>query len=277
MRKTNLKDLQNVLPIGVFSQGTFCKEFSLRPWRMKEERQIGQIRERGEVLNMSKFVSELLALMITKVGNIDFENKSYEERRLFVNQMYLSDVLYVYVFLRYQALGPDLYLDIICPTCKKKFTFKADLETLDIMVYEDINDSSELVEIVELQRGVEISGELRKQLRLRPNSWNAMESLKAATSANDGELKAELFKDSVIGYSDDGDALPQFIFNDEILDTLWKADIEEIKAHLEKVNAGASMIINGRCPECREEFFKGLDWNYDPFFAHSSLSDHPMS
>jgi len=244
---------------------------------MKEERQIGQIREREEGLNMGKFGSELLALMITKVGGIDFENKPYEERRLFVNQMYLSDVLYVYVYLRYQALGRDFHLDITCPSCKRKFGFKADLETIDVMIYESIEEPSELVQMVELREGVEIGGELRKQLWLRPSTWSVMESMKISTSANDGELKAELFKDSVIRYGDNADAPPQFILSDDILDELWKVDIEEIKAQLERLNAGATMIISGKCPGCEGEFFKGLDWNYDSFFAHSSLSGQPRS
>lgn len=266
MQTQTLKDLQNALPIGVVRDGNLIKDFTLRPWRIREERQIGRIRERARGFTMGQFVSKVLSIMVEGIAGEPFERKSEGERRLFLNRMFMSDVLYIYIFLRYQALGNILKMKVTCPVCRNPFDFSADLETLDVRTHERAEDIEGEVELIQ---GLNIKGEMRKKLKIRPTLWAMLEGLPGPLARNEGELKIRAFRDSIIGV--EGIESPGLTLTDDVLDEMVKRDIELLTREIDRFNAGADLTISDACPFCRCQFYQVIDWGYDYFFGISSL------
>ena len=99
-----------VLPLGIAdSGGNYHQDISVKPWRMKEERELGELRDQNKDANLAKYVSMVLSTMCTRLGPHDFTNMEFDHKRLVISQMFMADVFYAYVWLRIQALGCLLY------------------------------------------------------------------------------------------------------------------------------------------------------------------------
>ena len=94
---------------------------------MKEEREIGKIRGTRD-LPMGVFVSEVLAVMLARLAGEDWSTKPHAEKRLAVGQLFLADVLYLFLYLRREAIGTEVQVGVACNACKRR-SFTADLDT----------------------------------------------------------------------------------------------------------------------------------------------------
>lgn len=270
MKKT-LKDLQNVLPIGYFSPtGSLEKTFNHKSWQMEEERQVGRIKESDDNKTMGPFVSELMALMVTKIGNIPITEKTHAEKRLTFSQMHMSDVMYMYAWLRRESLGPDLKLISTCPMCSFRGEIIGDLDTLECVIPdEEIEKPDDLIRTIELRKGVMVDGETYHEIKIKPTTWMAMETFDGKTAANDGAMKCKVFQDSAVGIV--GLDRDHFVMTDDMMNTLYKVDIELLNKAIDELNGGLIMSLEHKCERCSQKYFQGIDWNYENFFSHSSI------
>jgi len=275
MKEVLLKDLQNVLPIGYFTaDGARQRHFEIRPWRMPEEKAIGKILERGGIA-MDKFIPECLALMVTKLGTMDFGNIPQSEKTLILHRMYYSDIMYAYIWMRKEAIGPELNINVNCPFCSHNGNFAGDLDTLKVKTVDQLESVNDLDKGITLRDGIQIGNDIYPELIIRPPTWMAMDTLTAMSVRNEGEMKRSIFQNSVVkvvGYDD----MEHFVLTDEHMNSLTKYDMELLSREINDIMGGAQLFIEVVCSNCGNTFAASIQWDYERFFSHLSMPSNGM-
>lgn len=264
IKTTTLGALGAMLPIGLSdATGGFAKDIALRPWRLKEERELGDQRDKQRDANVFSYVSMVLATMCTRLGPHDFEKMKPEQRRVITAQMYMPDIFYAYTHLRVQALGANFEAKVNCARCRAKSEMTFDLNTVEVKTVEKYDDA---VWEYELANPFTLRGKLVKKMHLGPSRWNVYETIPTGTPINGGSAKALVICGSIIGINDDR---PVQIADSE-LDDMSKRDLEKLTAMIDDLNIGPKMAIDDKCPKCSAPLKLPIDWGYDNFFASSS-------
>jgi hypothetical protein len=268
IKKTTLAELGPKLPIGIVDSktGTLGKVFSVRPWRLKEERELGKIRAANENASVAQYVAMILATMCTRFGNHDFEKMKFEERRLILSSAYMADVFYAYIWLRRDAIGSELSLKITCSNsnCHTNFEFTGDLGSIDVGEVDSLVDTEW---IYKLKTPITVRGKLIEHFKFGPSRWNTLETIPAGTRRFDtGAAKSAIIRGSILEAGELG-AIP--LVDDE-LDELTKFDLERITTAINERPVGPTMSIEGKCTSCGAPFEHAIEWATDNFFEPSS-------
>ena len=215
---------------------------------------------------MAQYVGMVLGTMCTRLGSHDFESAELkmEQKRLAIGQMFVGDVFYAYVWLRIQALGAELVLNLTCPQCNKKIeNFVADLDSVEVEVADTLDDACW---DYELKNPLTIRGETVSHLVLGPARWNAIELVKGGGR---GVAKPLIIKAAIqsLGTKEDN---KRIALTETELDELTKRDIEAMVSQIDNRSIGPSMAIEGTCKACARDFRLPIDWGYDSFFGDSS-------
>lgn len=266
-RTTTLKDNGPNLPIGVpDKEGRIARAIDMRPWRGREEREIGKLRSKmKDGAQMAEWVSTLIAYLYKRIGPWDLEPFTVEERRARISQMYLGDVFYCYVWARCQALGDIMFTRFKCnnPTCQHYHSeFPASLHTLEVEVASD--DHEKLPWVYDVETPFKMRGAMADKLVIGPTRWSALEQAKLGR--NLGEATIHTIAGSVHGV---GDQTGIAISPDE-LDDMTKRDLDLLSKAIDKRHLGPIMKIDHKCDECGTSLVVPFDWNYDSFFSTSS-------
>ena len=268
--KTRVVMLQNLgpqLPLGIVdSAKTYHKEIAARVWKLGTERELGDLRDKNRDSNFAQYVSMILGTMCTKLGPHAFDGKPLADKSVLVSQMYMADVLYAYIWLRVESLGPNLNVEVKCPTCNGTFPFAADLNTLEVTCA----DSVEAAQWdYTLKHPIKVRGRECKALRFGPTRWNAMEST-SASQFNSGQMKADIVRYSIHEVGHDGETFEAMPISEHELDELSKFDFETLAYLIDKNAIGPDMSIKDKCRLCSRPFVTSIDWGYESFFAISS-------
>lgn len=268
---TTLGELGPNLPCGITSSGSRLRGFHLRPFRLKEEKELGAIRDgkQGRGMTYGEFVSEVLAKMVQTVGPHNFDSIGHPERRLILAKMLAADVLYLYLYLRHEAIGADqpVSMEVTCPRCRGEFTFHADLKTLEVRCPE--GEDLSMTRSYPLRDGIVIRGTKTFGLTLAPLVWGTLERREFATS-NQGKREALTVANSIVGA--DGISMNPLVLTEQELDELTKYDLAGIIDDIEENAPGPVMAVTPECSSCRSDFTAALDWQYQSFFSRSSRS-----
>lgn len=260
--KTTMGELGATLPLGTKDlNGVLQRSIVTKPWRLKEEKELGALRDRYKDANVAQYVSMVLGTMCTRLGHHDFTAMKPEERRIHIGQMWMGDVFYAYCYLRRDALGSDLATRVACPHCGHKFQLHANLDTLEVHTGDSIEAFQQTYK---LRHPFTIRGKPVESLVLGPARWNALEGITGRI--NTGTAKAALIRGSI-------HAIPGHegvVLAPHELDELSKRDLEAITGLLDANVMGPDMAISGECPRCSESFRTSIDWGYDGFFGISS-------
>jgi hypothetical protein len=263
-RLVTLGELGPNLPIGLAGEGgRLAKDFEVKPFRFKEEREIEKLKNKPG-LSVGAFVSSMLGLLVARVGSTDIEKLKDAERQLFFGQMWFCDVMYLYVYLRVEALGPVVGIDVPCRMCRAPFQFHGDLRGMDVRV---VDDPQELRRKVALKTGLPLRSALRKNLTTRPVHWLASLNRDLGDAA---QAKMMLFQHSV----EEVEGIPPHelaLVPESAFDELTKFDAEILSRHIEDSTPGPQMVIEAQCPRCQSQIVSPLNWSYDSFFGSSSL------
>lgn len=267
---TTLGEYRDKLPIGILHGGKLYKDIVLKPWKTKEERELGK--KFPSDAGMAEHVSIVVSNMCSKLGPHDMTNMSEAERSLVVSTMYMADVFYAYTLLRLKVMGKNLRLTIACPTpgCGVEFPYVGNLETIEVTAVEDIDD---ILWTYELQDPVEIRKQKVEKFRMAYPKWSVMEEGRGNT--NEAEVKAMTVLASIIGLNDSNE--PVSLTMSEF-DELSKIDFECIVEGVNDHFLGPKMGIEGECtPEICTKLKRGghkfvfpIDWRYKNFFGPSS-------
>jgi hypothetical protein len=277
IKRTTLLERGPVLPIGVLLPGGgIGKDIVTRNWTFKQERSLGERRKvmGDEGDNMARYVSSVLVTMCPMLGGQDFNNAHEQElNEIKVGQMWLPDVMYAYVWLRYKALGHELPLTLTSPYTKQKFDWVGDLKTLHVKVPDTQKD---VLWEYDLRDPFPIRGKMAKRLVLGPQRWNMVESINPG-NATDAIAKAMAIKGSIHLIPD---VSPDPIaLTDNDLDDMSKLDIETLAHRIDLNGVGPIMVLEVDDPTVPvaagnkpRKFLTQVDWRYDSFFVISSRS-----
>lgn len=261
-----IKDLGPMLPLGLAAGDTYHKEFGVKPWRLKEERELGALRDAHNDATIFQYVGMVMATMLTHLGPHDFtqESMKFEQKRLLVGQLCMGDVFYMYIWLRIQALGPELGLNFKCPGCSKKIdNFDADLNSVEITTADNMAEASWEHH---LYNPFQVRGKMVETLVIGPPRWNSLEMM---PGNGFGVAKPSVIRASVMGFGTKEEA-ENVVITDSELDEMSKRDIETLIHEINSKAIGPNMAVEGNCPHCDFAFKMPIDWGYDNFFAVSS-------
>jgi hypothetical protein len=264
MQKTTLRELGSQMPVGIeAADGTLMKSFKLRPFRMKEEKELARLKERPG-LNAAKYASMVVAAMLTEIGGRQMDGMTESAREALISNLTVGDVLYIYTFLRAEALGSEVRMRVPCGKCKEHFDFLGDLTTIEVRT---VDKPGEMVRHFEMAHGIPYRGQTRKKVTLRPIRWSIFETTDLKNAVM---LRAAALQNAIVGI----EGIPDAEFSpipDTSLDELTKRDMEMLERAAEMNSPGPLMAVEAKCPKCRTSWAGPIDWGYDSFFSHSSL------
>lgn len=257
------------MPIGIAGpDGTLNKGFSIRPWRMKEEKELAQAKKDDPGQNLATYVSTVVAYMCTRLGHHDFNTTRPEEKRVYVSQMYMADIWYVYASIRRDALGDLLKLTLKCPRCRKDFPWAGSLATLAVKTADSLGAC---MWTYLLAHPLTIRGKTVHSLQMGPQRWNVAESV--FSNPNEGQAKEAAIRASIYSLNDSPERA-QLLSSD--LDEMTKLDIERIASAIDEHFIGPNMSIeidkSTPCTHCGFDQPRRIpiDWTFDHFFGVSS-------
>jgi hypothetical protein len=262
LKAVTLKELGTRLSLGN-PNASYNKTLEIRPWRMKEEKELGRLKKEAKKDNLTSYLPLVIGTLCTKVGEHDFTKMKDIEKRLVISQMWLGDVWTAYCLIRIKSMGSKIDLKPVCSHCGKTIEWVADLNTLEVNTANEIKDC--LWEY-ELEQPIVIRGKERTKFTMGPMRLLALEAL-GETDVNIGSAKDEIISGSI--HKIDGQ---EIILAKSDLDELVKIDIEKLTAKINEKNIGPNMSIEGKCPHvnCGENFKYPIDWGFDSFFGISS-------
>ena len=184
---------------------------------------------------------------------------------MLTRSLYFSDALYLYIWIRIEALGHGLKFDPFkCVSCKKWIEkLSGDLRTLEVQTFEEVP-----TRVVELEHGVEYAKKRLKKFTVGPLKWAFMETDDAGQLQNSAKFKLATLQQSVVAL--EGAPQGPIYLTSEHLRTMKPREINRLVAEIDQCNGGAVMEIADRCPSCREEYRQAINWSHDAFFAPSS-------
>jgi len=261
-KQIQLKELQNKLPIEI--KGKKDQSFSFKDWSMEEEKQIAKIKEKNP--SMGRFVSSVLCLMLKDLHGEPFNSKEDKEKILTINQMPMGNILYMYIYLRYDQMGSELRLDFDCPFCANKIrNFTATLDDIDVDC--KVGDYEDLIEY-KLKKPVTLDkgDQLIEKVKIGLSPWDIMERAESSGSFDEATMKQHTFRYSIkeiVGVT--GHVV------DEFMKKLKKIDIEFLHKTISEHNAGPNLQAEVECSKCKQTAYKSINWGYDDFFGIGSL------
>lgn len=263
-----LREIGQNLPIGILVDGQYVKDFGVRPFRLREEKAIGQFRAHAKGLTSGRLVAEVLGTMCPHIGPHNFDEMKPGEKLLAIAQMAMMDVLYVYLFIRIHALGGGIPLMVTCPNCRHNYPIDADLNDLDARVLEDPSVTDLSFEY-ELRDGLEIRGKVGRVLTIDNLLWGAMDTpeFEGEKGLNPANRDAALLKAGVRKV----DGEPVVLF-DQHLDELSLFDKTGLMDAMTEAMLGPVLAVEVACPKCTFEALQPIDWGYDSFFKRPSRS-----
>lgn len=262
------------LPVGVETPDGRVTTFRVRPFKMKQEKLLAQMRDEQKSASIGTFVANTLAMMIQTVGPHNFDAMKDGERQLVINRLTMPDTLYLYLYLRYDALGADepVVMLVRCPTCKAEFKWYGDLGSMDVKAVAD--NRVDLTRTYTLRDPMQFRGKEVKAVKLGMLQWGALSrpEFQDRASAQDATITA-----SIIGM-EGIDAIPgTFQIGSNELDDMTKFDMAGLVRDIEEHTPGPQLDITPECPACKNSHKLMLDWSWNSFFARSPRPSHSMS
>ncbi len=262
-----LGELRGTLPIGVPVGGKYHRDIIVKPFRVKEMKQIGEYRAKSRAITTGKLVGHLLGVVCEQLGPYKFATMERDaEKQLSVSMMHMVDVLYAYLFARVESLGPQIILPTSCPNCRTRLEPVVDLNQMDVKVL----DSDNLVDLtydVELQDGLIWRGELRKKVTIGQPTWLSMDSpeLQGESGMNVATRETEVVRNAIVAV----DGIPTTLTTED-LEGMTIKDSTALLATISKNMPGPELLVNHSCPACSFEWQDSVEWGYDSFFRASS-------
>lgn len=266
MKTKTLEELGQSLPI--LSDDGSRPTFSFKPWRFKEEMRIGQIKKQYK--HFGRFVREVFDFMLVRFNEKEWESYSSSEKKILLNQLPLGSVMYMYFYLRYEALGEELQMtSLSCPQCNTNIEgLVASLNELDVKIQEKEDPSETLYS---LKKPFNL-GEIQVDgIKFKYTPWDAMEKLSLQNASNEAAIKKSMLQESITKAhcEEVGETELDKI---KLLEGLSKRDIEGAYDFLDSHNGGPVMGLEITCPSCSYELKAPIQWDYAYFFSNSSVS-----
>jgi len=270
--KTTIGEYGQQLPIGFRESGSYNRHFALRAFRFAEEEVIGEIRAKAKGITLGRLVAEILGVLIKEVGPYDFGSMKTLDKVSILNGMHYGDVMYMYLWARLEAIGPEVPFVLDCPLCRTRNRGVGDMNDLDVTVLDEEAGEEELRVIGhELKHGMTIRGEARHRISIGPMRWAALDTRRLSGSSvlNDAVREITVIRSSIDGAEGVEGSL---VLSDTEIRTISKYDKEQLHAVINDKMAGPILIIEHVCEGCGETLYQVMDWTYDSFFRSSRFA-----
>lgn len=270
-KETTLSEWGHRLPCGMVdtTTGKLVKGITFRSWNLGREKQLGKIKTSSAADSVMTFTSAVLTVMCSKLGTLEprwlesgglsMKPQQFAQLRLQTSNLVLEDVLYTYLLLRREVIGPDLKVDGNCPHCRTEVHINADLDTTPVKYVESIEET---FWTYTLQQPLKIRGEEISELKFGPARWSVLEHTKAS-GIDTGGQKADL----ILGSIQEVGQLGEIALLDTELDEMTKRDVESIAAEMDARAIGPDMRVEFTCESCFRVGHIQIDWSYDNFFS----------
>lgn len=264
MRELTAGELQNTMPVGVDTGGGARERgFGFKPWRGRDERIIGAMRDKNRSMPPGQFTTRVLAHFLTHWGGKSFDGLDDREKWHTLASSYMADVLYAWCALRRAALGDTFAAELACPVCRHRFEFDGDLSALPVLAADD-DDNLRIPH--QLKGSFEYLGKEASTLVLAPSRWVIYEAL-GKEGLNIGAIKLRTIAASVVAVDGVDARLAA-----EQLDDLTKLDLEELYTAIADNQPGPDLRIKTVCPACGMQIDRSFSWGYEAFFSATSSS-----
>lgn len=252
------------LPVGLVVGGQRSRLFRLRPFKLKQEKALAKLREKAKGGTVGQFVCDALASMVQTLGPHNFDAMKEGERQIAINQLTMADVLYLWVYMRFDALGEEpVAMTIRCRSCTNEYKWFGDLGSMDVRVLHD--STIDTSRTYKLRDGVAFAGAERHVLKLDMMKWDFF----SRNFNNKDSQSALAIMGSIVGI--EGVDRNPFQMTENDLDEMSKFDIGGITRDIEDNTVGPQMDIEPQCPSCNHKSRMMLDWGYESFFSRSAL------
>jgi hypothetical protein len=265
-KETTLGEMGVRLAIGTGGQGPdkLNKTLSFGEMTTADEKAIAKRTKKG--VTMGEQVAIVLAQMVRQLGEYNLSEKSFDERLVQINRLYIGDVLTAYLWLRIETMGQYLNLDVKC-ACSPKVTLsiRADLKTTKVITVDDEND---MIWEFSLEKPITCRDKKVEKLTVTTPRWTTIAEINESSGSTLAAMNG--LRSAVIGFNGAKDL--SFIFNEDEFDQLKKLDLMRFASEIEEHVVGPHMVAVHECPNCGAENTSMLNWRYSDFFAHSSAS-----
>lgn len=265
-RVTTVGELGATLPIGIVDGRKLKKDFSLRRYKSWIDRHMNLWREEHQGERMGLLVAKLLSLLVESVGDDHFSLKddknSTPEQLLKVLKLHYADAMYMYIYARIQAVGNEIELPYVCERCGNGGLAIADLNTLEVKVWDE---PQYLQQWVELRDPITLrSGRAAKKVELRPITLQAQ----TVPGADSASLSYAALREAICGVDCESG---YYNILDSELDELVKLDMVRLDRRANSLSAGPNLRTSIECksPKCGAKIKEAFNWGYDTFFGSS--------
>jgi hypothetical protein len=263
-----LGELGPNLPVGVnVGPNARAHNFKLRPFVFKREREISEAKEALKNATFGEFVTVIMSIMVHSIGAKSFDNMKEGERQLYLSMMNMADVMYMYVWLRYDAMGPDEPVKVApsCPRCDTTLESDAILSSMEVKIIPD--SITDLSYPMILRDGVEVRGSVLRVFKNMPMRWGTAANPEYGSTS--GAVREGLIiRESIV--KAEGDASEPFVLTEDDLDNVSKFDLETCKRVIEKESPGPKMSLDMSCHKCKLKFKQPINWEYNSFFSRGA-------
>lgn len=263
IKATTLRELGDRLPLGIPTvDGLFSKEIVSVPWKTKHERAIGNLKKDGQ--NIAQHASIIISQLYRKIGETEWDEDTLHAKKLLtIGQLYMPDVLYMFVLLRSKVISDTLKMNLKCPGCRYAFTFAADLGSVEVATLDHVQDMDWTYSLLD---PIKIRNKTVTQFRMNPPKWFQLESV-VASGGTEEKAKILFTKACVVGLNSEPE-LAQLM--DSEVDEISKRDLERMQEEINADYLGPKMVLDGNCPACDATFAAPINWRSDSFFSNSS-------
>lgn len=281
-KKENVKTIRqmgNSLPVGLLARPEWKfqpkdNSFKFREWGFEQEQQIAKLKNTEK--SIGRFASAVIDMMLLELGGLSWE-KLGEQRILVMNQMFMADMLHLYICLRIESLGHEFALsNLTCRSCGHEHKeFVVDLRDLDVDCLPEGEKPDEKFNyvlkkpITYVHKGLDGQDveEKIESFKIGRSRWATMEEITGEAASNAALTKKCILKGSIVGYNDS----EGYIDADKMIGSMKKVDFELIDKFIGQKNLGPTIIVEDNCKNCGKKIVQQINWSYDYFFGASSL------
>ena len=274
-----IKQMGNSLPVGLLPRPEWKflpkdNSFKFREWGFEQEQQIAKLKNTEK--SIGRFASQVLDMMLLELGGVNWE-KLGEQRVLVMNQMFMADMLHLYICLRIESIGHEFALsNLRCTSCGHEHKeFVVDLRDLDVdCLSSDEKPDQKFVYILKKPityvhknaDGQDVEEKI-ESFKIGRSKWTTMEEITGEAMSNAAMTKKCILKGAIVGFNDS----EGYVDADRMIGSMKKIDFELIDRFISQKNLGATIVVEDDCKNCGKKINKAVNWSYDYFFGASSL------
>lgn len=237
------KDTTYRLPCGYKdNSGVIHREFEVREMNGSDEEAIADPKISQ---NSARIITTLIKRCVKRIGTI--EPITDEVAR----DLIIGDRDFILLKIRIASMGPEIDMSITCPVCKEKQVIMANLDTTDVLVFEDSAPREKTVTLAKGCRDKE--GVTHKEVTMKLPTGVDQELLVPIYKKNPGLANTTLLTRCIKQFG------TMKAFDTTVIRELSIKDRDILGKALRDFSPGPKMDVNVVCTSCANEFIAPME------------------